>query len=322
MIDVFDPKLWPGIDDYDVGQLDFCRKKWTAIRPYLPDSLDGLSVLDIGCWSGYASLAFAVEGATVTGCDVVAGRLKRGREQARRFGVEVRLLQKNLFRIADWWEPESVDITWATGVYHNLVRTRDGIYSMAWTSRDWLVLEGRTDAIAWSQIRAIEPHGDDYHTQTSYVPSCKWVESHLYAAGFEVVRRIERYAGDRSIFIARRRPVMTGSKTTDLGALPNGTIIDLPMTHPALVAVRERKDGADRQGASGAPAWTAHDISERFNPALFVPVVWNPSIEKIGDGEHRVLAARRLGIKRLRVMAYLGPYSNTICGGCSPQESV
>ena len=48
---------------------DFPKYKWQQILPFLPDSLDGMTVLDIGCNAGFYSFALADLGARVIGID-------------------------------------------------------------------------------------------------------------------------------------------------------------------------------------------------------------------------------------------------------------
>ena len=54
----------------DLGVLgDFPRWKWDELAPHLPEQLDGLRVLDIGCNAGFYSFALARRGADVLGID-------------------------------------------------------------------------------------------------------------------------------------------------------------------------------------------------------------------------------------------------------------
>ena len=319
--DAYDAERWPGIEDYDRGQLKFSRLKWEAIRHHLPESLKGRRVLDVGCWSGYTSLAFALDGADVTGFDVVGPRLDTAREQAERFGVEVDFEQRNLFRVGEWMD-KPYDIVWSAGIVHNMMQPRRAVFCMAHASSGWLVIECRTDDVPWGQLRVVESHEGDYHTQTAHIPSPRWMEAVLCAAGFEIKARGIRYTGDRSWFVARRRAEIIGDESTDFDALPDGTIAVVPISHPVVAAVEATADGADMYGASGAPSWLTDDIVRRFDPAQFVPAIYNHQTGRIGDGERRIRAARRLGLYRVKVMRYLGDLSPSIYPGCSSEGGV
>ena len=49
---------------------DFPSFKWQAISPFLPEDIDGWSVLDVGCNAGFYSFELAKRGAIVTAIDV------------------------------------------------------------------------------------------------------------------------------------------------------------------------------------------------------------------------------------------------------------
>ncbi len=121
--------------------------------------LDEPRVLDVGTGSGAIALAIADEhpGARVTGMDASAYALAVARENAARTGLEVELLQADLFAgLPDgWWDlvvsnPPYVSPTEIDSLEPEV---RD------WEPRDALVGEGATDAIAEHARVGLRPGG-------------------------------------------------------------------------------------------------------------------------------------------------------------------
>jgi len=72
----------------DHGLGDFPRYKWEALRPHLPDRLDGWTALDLGCNAGFYSFELAKRGAKVTAIDLDEHYLAQARWAAREYGLE------------------------------------------------------------------------------------------------------------------------------------------------------------------------------------------------------------------------------------------
>ncbi len=67
-----------------------------ALARALPERLDGLSVVELGCGLGIPALTAATRGATVTALDWAGGALELLSENAARNGIELRAVH------ADW----------------------------------------------------------------------------------------------------------------------------------------------------------------------------------------------------------------------------
>lgn len=66
---------------------------WTVLLSRLLPSAQPLSILDVGCGSGFLAFSLAALGHTVTGLDVSPGMLRLCRAEAERRGVDVRLVE-------------------------------------------------------------------------------------------------------------------------------------------------------------------------------------------------------------------------------------
>jgi tRNA (mo5U34)-methyltransferase len=75
---------------------DFPSFKWNAIAPYLPDTLKGWHVLDIGCNAGFYCFELASRGARVTGIDREPLYLAQAEWAARQFGLRDRVEFKQM----------------------------------------------------------------------------------------------------------------------------------------------------------------------------------------------------------------------------------
>jgi tRNA (mo5U34)-methyltransferase len=65
-------------------QSNYLKKRWESIEPYIPDSLNGKTVLDLGCGAGHFSIKMKQRGADVLGVDWY----KKTHDQAK-FAAEV-----------------------------------------------------------------------------------------------------------------------------------------------------------------------------------------------------------------------------------------
>lgn len=95
---------------------DFPSFKWRQIAPHVPDDLDGLQVLDIGCNAGFYSFQLAARGARVTAIDIDPHYLAQARWASRRFGLEDRIEFRcmQLYDLAR--ERSQFDLVWFMGV--------------------------------------------------------------------------------------------------------------------------------------------------------------------------------------------------------------
>lgn len=99
---------------------DFPAMKWEQISPHLPKRLDGWTVLDIGCNSGFYSIELAKRGAEVTGIDIDPHFLRQARWAAGIHGLEHRitLRQAGVYDLARW--DHDYDLVLFLGVFYHL----------------------------------------------------------------------------------------------------------------------------------------------------------------------------------------------------------
>ena len=99
---------------------DFPAFKWRAIEPYIPQRLDGWTVLDIGCNAGYYSIELAQRGAEVLAIDVDPHYLRQARWAARQFEVADRIEFREM-QVYDLVRlPDAFDMIWFMGVFYHL----------------------------------------------------------------------------------------------------------------------------------------------------------------------------------------------------------
>src|SRR5690606_38532316 len=101
-------------------QADFPAFKWAEIAPHVPASLEGWTVLDIGCNAGYYSFELARRGARVTAIDVDPHYLRQARWAAGELGLadRVELHQMQVYELAR--SDGQFDLVWFMGVLYHL----------------------------------------------------------------------------------------------------------------------------------------------------------------------------------------------------------
>ncbi|HVJ39279.1 MAG TPA: TIGR04290 family methyltransferase [Stenotrophomonas sp.] len=99
---------------------DFPAFKWRQIEPFIPQDLDGATVLDIGCNAGFYSFELARRGAKVTAIDVDPHYLAQARWAARQFDLadRVSFRQMQIYDITEL--PGKFDWIWLMGVLYHL----------------------------------------------------------------------------------------------------------------------------------------------------------------------------------------------------------
>lgn len=99
---------------------DFPAFKWNEIAPSLPEDLNGVRALDIGCNAGYYSFELAKRGAQVTAIDLDEHYLN----QARWAADVLELSDRVEFRKATVYDlahsAEQYDLVWFMGVLYHL----------------------------------------------------------------------------------------------------------------------------------------------------------------------------------------------------------
>jgi tRNA (mo5U34)-methyltransferase len=79
---------------------NYPQKRWDLIEPFVPESLEGKTVLDIGCNSGFFSLKMKERGASyVLGTDSVPDYLAQAEFLASHFNLEIEYRMLNVYDI-------------------------------------------------------------------------------------------------------------------------------------------------------------------------------------------------------------------------------
>lgn len=117
---------------------------WNEISRFLPQDLNGKTVLDVGCNNGFYCLKMAQRGALVTGIDVTKKHLDKARFAVKVYGYdkteEVLLREKDLF---DLYVSSRFDIVLCLAVIHHLPgREEEAIDIVANATKETMILEG------------------------------------------------------------------------------------------------------------------------------------------------------------------------------------
>jgi tRNA (mo5U34)-methyltransferase len=125
--------------DHPLG--DYPRYKWEALLPHLPERLEGLRVLDIGCNAGFFAIELAKRGAHVTAIDHDPHYLRQAAWAARQFnlGNRLELKQGDVYGLAG--RKERFDIVLFLGVFYHLRYPLLGLDLAASMSRDLLLFQ-------------------------------------------------------------------------------------------------------------------------------------------------------------------------------------
>ncbi len=104
--------------DHPLG--DFPQTKWRLIAPHVPESLDGWTVLDIGCNGGFYALELAQRGALVVGLEPDAFYLRQARWAAETLELSdrIELRQQTVYELAG--SDERFDLILFMGVFYHL----------------------------------------------------------------------------------------------------------------------------------------------------------------------------------------------------------
>ena len=98
---------------------------WNCLKNWLPKTKSEDLILDIGCGTGRASLAFAQKGSTVVGLDISEEMVKKARDKSR----DLSLQDQTDYLVGDAENPpfanNSFDAVIAFGVLHHVPRPQD-----------------------------------------------------------------------------------------------------------------------------------------------------------------------------------------------------
>ncbi|HKW76595.1 MAG TPA: TIGR04290 family methyltransferase [Terriglobales bacterium] len=161
---------------------DFPRVKWKQIAPAIPLSLEGASVLDIGCNAGFYSVEFKSRGAgPVLGVDVDDRYLRQARFVAEELGYDIEFEKLSAYDVDQ--VPGQFDYVLFLGVFYHL---RYPLYAL-----DKIIKKVRGRLVFQTMVRGsmdAPELRDDYHF---------WNKEIFEASDFPRMYFVEKcYAGD------------------------------------------------------------------------------------------------------------------------------
>jgi SAM-dependent methyltransferase len=113
------PHDLPFADESYLGHASWIRPAFNRLG-----DVSGLSVLDLGCGHGMASVVLARRGAVVTACDLSLGYLREAQARARANGAEVRWALADGERLP--FADGVFDRVWGNAILHHLDLRRAG----------------------------------------------------------------------------------------------------------------------------------------------------------------------------------------------------
>ncbi|PKD16208.1 SAM-dependent methyltransferase [Salegentibacter salinarum] len=99
---------------------DFPQFKWEKIKHEIPEDLQGMEVLDIGCNAGFYAISLARRGAKVTAIDLDDHYLNQAKWAAEKFNVSNQIEFKNMQVYDLAQEDKTYDLIWFMGVFYHL----------------------------------------------------------------------------------------------------------------------------------------------------------------------------------------------------------
>jgi tRNA (mo5U34)-methyltransferase len=162
---------------------DYPRSKWRHISPALPERMEGLSILDIGCNAAFHALECKRRGASqVLGIDADARYLAQARLAAEVLKLDIDLRQMSVYALGEL--DQQFDYVLFMGLFYHL---RYPLYAL-----DLVVKKVRQRLIFQTMLRG-EP-GDDNEVKPDYT---FWDATPFQQPGFPRMYFIERsFAGD------------------------------------------------------------------------------------------------------------------------------
>lgn len=123
---------------------DFPAFKWKEIEPYIPQDLEGKTVLDIGCNAGFYSLELAKRGAQVTAIDLDPHYLNQAQWIIDKHGLSQNIIlkQQQVYDLAR--EEVQYDIVWFMGVFYHLRYPLLALDILSQKTKDTLVFQTLT----------------------------------------------------------------------------------------------------------------------------------------------------------------------------------
>lgn len=161
---------------------DYPAAKWNRMQTALPQRMDGLSVLDIGCNAGFHALECKRRGAArVVGVDAGARYLQQARLASEVLGLEVEWREMSVYALAEW--REQFDIVLFLGLFYHL---RYPTYAL-----DLVVKRVRRTLVFQTMTRGVES------TDRPAADYNFWNRDVFLRPGFPCMYYVEQsYAGD------------------------------------------------------------------------------------------------------------------------------
>jgi len=210
-------------DDVHRGPREHPQQLLRIIQPYLPASMEGLRVLDVGCNAGFFLLESKRRGAAhVLGIDMVPGALKQAALVSEASGLPFDLRMMSVYDLSN--ALGVFDLTFFFGVLYHLKHPLLALDRLADVTRGLLIMESAI--IPWSPWALLRkqygrwkyggssldivfirnqdssnPEREPYFNW--FVPSIEALRAFAEAAGFEVVG--SHTGASRGVVIARRR---------------------------------------------------------------------------------------------------------------------
>ena len=284
---------------------------WTHIFPALPESLEGKTVLDVGCNGGFYSIEALRRGASrVLGVDARQWHVRQSR-----FAIAALGLTNVCFRRASLYDlsPATVgtyDVVLALGLIYHLKHIFQGLETLFAITDDLLVIETAIvppgmrlqvaknrygyDRKPYYPLVVIENEAD--HSEPScnwFIPTASAVCGMLRSVGFEAVQ-IVHTSDSRGIFLARKPKVMRDSQN------PNGLKADIRVDVIEPIEVRSEESvclnvkctnigqniwlSAEAENQRGSVYLYGH-LTQLDDPVSEIFVPWSAIEQKVYPGE-------------------------------------
>lgn len=189
---------------------DFPNVKWKQISPAIPEHLEGVTVLDIGCNGGFYSIEMKRRGATrVLGIDVDDRYLNQARFAAETLGCNIEFEKRSVYAVDQI--PGQFDFVLFMGVFYHLRYPLYALDRVIKKVRGTLVFQTmirgsetvrslESDYPFWNKEIFFDPDFPAmYFIEKSYsndptnwwIPNCAAMEGMLHSSGLTIVAHPE-----------------------------------------------------------------------------------------------------------------------------------
>ncbi len=177
----------------------------------LMGNLSGKDILEIGCGSAHCGIAFALQGAKVSGIDISEEQLKIARELIRKYRVDIRLFQGNMINLEEI-ASESQDIVFSSWTLQyigdlskcyqevNRVLRRRGLFVFSLDHPFWRRIDKKDLKINKKYFevgRYEEPYMGG--TFVAYDKTVGDIVNPLFDSGFTIERLVEPILEERNV---------------------------------------------------------------------------------------------------------------------------